>query len=126
MPEPTSPIPEDNNNDDQPTGDITESPYTRDRSARDEEVGRTPTPQELEEIRRHSTAPAPSSSAPFSNPGHEPHIPQSPAVTSEQGKERAAIAREILRISRKPEGERTEQELDFLRIHVHDQEEEQQ
>lgn len=83
MPDPIAPIPDDNNNDDQPTGDITESPYTRDRSARDEEVGRTPTPQELAEIRRRTQATSPptppmETTAPAEPEQEEPYEPPTP------------------------------------------------
>lgn len=55
MPEPTAPDPDNNRGDELPSSDIAHSPYTRrDRSARDEEVGRTPTPQELVDIRRRT------------------------------------------------------------------------
>lgn len=86
MPEPTAPDPNNNRSDEQPSGDITDSPYTRDRSARDEEVGRTPTPQEIAEIRRRTRGVRPQ--APPLQPAaptepeqdEEPYVP----LTSEQ------------------------------------------
>lgn len=89
MPEPTAPDPDDNRSDEHSSGDITESPYTRDRSARDEEVGRTPTPQELEEIRRRTQGANPQS--PPTQPttptelvqDEEPYTPLSPEQDDE-------------------------------------------
>mgnify|MGYP000217409858 CR=1 FL=1 len=87
MPEPTAPDPDDNRSDEHSSGDITESPYTRDRSARDEEVGRTPTPQELAEIRRRTQearpqAPPVQPTAP-AEPDEEPYVPLSPEQDEE-------------------------------------------
>ena len=79
MPEPTGPTPDDNSNDQPSSGDIADSTYTRDRSARDEEVGRTPTPQELAELRDRmqgasgQSAPQPSRSE--STGEEDPYVP---------------------------------------------------
>lgn len=87
MPEPTAPDPNDDRSDEQPSSDITNSPYTRDRSARDEEVGRTPTPQELDENRRRTRA---ANSQPLTEPTatipeqeEEPYVPPTPEQEEE-------------------------------------------
>lgn len=88
MPEPTAPDPNDDRSDEQPSSDITDSPYTRDRSARDEEVGRTPTPQELAEIRRRTQATSPptppmETTAPTEPEQEEPYEPPTPEEEDE-------------------------------------------
>lgn len=105
MPEPTAPDQEDSTKSSNPQ-DITNSPYARDRSAREEEVGGAPDPESTRRIREILDRPV----AADTTDKEEVAIP----ATEEQARQRAAEARERLRITRIPAAERTSEEQAYL------------
>ena len=103
MPEPTAPDTSDECGNTKPN-DITNSPYTRSRSAREEEVGGIPDPETTRRIRESLQQQV--------DPGtvEEEVVP----ATQEQRDQRVAEGRERLRITRIPKADRTPEEQAFL------------
>ena len=103
MPEPTAPDTSDDSGNTNPK-DITNSPYKRHRSAREEEVGGIPDPETTRRIRESLQQQV--------GPGtvKEEVVP----ATQEQRDQRVAEGRERLRITRIPKADRTPEEQAFL------------